>query len=183
MLTRHRAVVRGPDQHLPHHLRQRRRAEGHGQRVRSRASPPLFSSPFPSSLRCPPLTRRPKLTTPKEALTYGCICGNGKQPNMTQYTLTLPYHTCTEHGTQCVNNCPAHDNECARACREDNPCGAQDPSASKPSATDDDDEDDEDEVFEGLAGSGDDDKGSAGRAEVGGLVVVLGALFAGAALL
>lgn len=110
---------------------------------------------------------------------------------MSHYTLTLPYHTCTEHNTQCVNNCPAHDNECARACREDNPCGAQDPekpsgtktAAAKPSATDDDEED-EDEVFEGLAGSDDgDDKGSAGTRETAGLVVVMGALFAGAALL
>lgn len=109
---------------------------------------------------------------------------------MTQYTLTLPYHTCTEYGTQCVNNCPAHDNECARACREDNPCGAQNPEkptgtqTAKPSATDDEDEEDEDEVFEGLAGADDEEeKGSAGTREVGGLVAVMGALFAGVALL
>ena len=106
---------------------------------------------------------------------------------MSEYTLTLPYHTCTEYGNQCVKNCEDHDNECARSCREDHPCGAQDPqspsgtsSAAKPTSTDDDDDD---EVFEGLAG---DDEGVAGRVEIGrtyGLFAVLGGLFVGFAML
>ncbi|SPO02243.1 uncharacterized protein DNG_04916 [Cephalotrichum gorgonifer] len=119
-----------------------------------------------------------------ETLTYSCICGNGKQPDLSQYTLTLPYYTCTEYGTQCVAACPAHDNECARACREENLCGAQDPvkpsgtptdDAAQPTATDGDNED---EVFEGLAG--DDDKGNAaGRTDAAGLAVLFGGVLAG----
>lgn len=108
---------------------------------------------------------------------------------MSEYTLTLPYHTCTEYGNQCVDACEDHDNECARACREDNLCGAQDPwkpsgTVSAPKPTETDDEDDEDEVFEGMEGS--DDKGAAGRVEFGrayGLVAVLGGLFVGFAML
>lgn len=124
----------------------------------------------------------------QDLLTYGCICGNGKQPNMSEYTLTLPYHTCTERNTQCVNNCDDHDNECARACREDHPCGAQDPQtpsgtvvAAKPTSTDDEDDD---EVFEGMGGA--DDEGTAGRLDIGrayGLCAVLGGLFVGFAML
>lgn len=176
--------MRGPDELLSDHLRQRRRPQGDGQRLRPRACPLPIPTPIPE--------RRPTASPTnmhQDALSYGCICGNGKQPNMSEFTLTLPYHTCTEYGNQCVDDCPDHDNDCARACREDNLCGAQDPQkpsgtvdAAKPKATDEDE--DEDEVFEGMAG--DDDKGDAGRVEVGktyGTVVVLGALFAGFAML
>ncbi|CRK37183.1 hypothetical protein BN1708_016577 [Verticillium longisporum] len=27
-----------------------------------------------------------------DALQYGCICSDGQKPNMTEYSLTLPYH-------------------------------------------------------------------------------------------
>lgn len=111
---------------------------------------------------------------------------------MSEYTLTLPYHTCMEYGNQCVDNCDDHDNACASACREDHPCGAQDPqspsgtaNAAKPTSADGEDEDeDEDEVFEGLAGAN--NEGAAGRAEIGrayGLFAVLGGLFVGVAML
>jgi hypothetical protein len=46
--------------------------------------------------------------------------------NITKYSQTLPYYICTEWGNRCVNDC-GNNNECQRACREDNPCGAQDP--------------------------------------------------------
>lgn len=59
-------------------------------------------------------------------LKYGCLCSDNKQPNMTEYTLTLPYHVCTAWGTQCVAGCGSN-NQCAASCREDNPCGAQSP--------------------------------------------------------
>ncbi|KAK4462096.1 hypothetical protein QBC42DRAFT_268693 [Cladorrhinum samala] len=59
-------------------------------------------------------------------LNYGCLCSDNKQPNMTEFTLTLPYHVCTAWGTQCVAGCGSN-NQCAASCREDHPCGAQSP--------------------------------------------------------
>ncbi|KAI0126540.1 hypothetical protein BJ170DRAFT_410152 [Xylariales sp. AK1849] len=59
-------------------------------------------------------------------LTYGCLCGNNMQPNISEYSLTLPYFTCTEWGNQCVTAC-GQDNTCSAACRDDHPCGAQNP--------------------------------------------------------
>jgi len=59
-------------------------------------------------------------------LSYSCVCGNGLQPNATQYSQTLPYFICTQYGTQCVAACGSL-NTCQSACREDHPCGAQDP--------------------------------------------------------
>ncbi|KAJ5037453.1 uncharacterized protein L3040_007628 [Drepanopeziza brunnea f. sp. 'multigermtubi'] len=59
-------------------------------------------------------------------LSYSCICGNGLTPNLTEYSQTLPYFTCTEFGSQCVANCNG-DSLCQSACRADHPCGAQNP--------------------------------------------------------
>lgn len=67
-------------------------------------------------------------------LTYGCVCGNGLQPNLSEYSLTIPYFTCTEWGTQCVAGCNG-DNACASSCRQDHPCGAQDPTKPNKTAT------------------------------------------------
>jgi hypothetical protein len=81
---------------------------------------------------CPTICRQTSVGEPlvndcdAETLTYGCLCSDNKQPNMSEYTLTLPYHVCTAWGTQCVKDCGA-DNLCAAACREKNPCGAQSP--------------------------------------------------------
>lgn len=61
-----------------------------------------------------------------DTLFYGCLCSDNKQPNMTEYTLTLPYHMCTRWGSNCVAACGSN-NKCAAACREDHPCGASDP--------------------------------------------------------
>ncbi|KAM0288108.1 hypothetical protein ACHAQH_000176 [Verticillium albo-atrum] len=63
-----------------------------------------------------------------DALNYGCICSDGQKPNMTEYSLTLPYHVCTAWGQKCVSDCGNGNNACASSCREDNPCGATDPS-------------------------------------------------------
>jgi hypothetical protein len=59
-------------------------------------------------------------------LTYQCICGNGLQPNASEYSQTLPYFICTEWGQQCVANCSG-SNTCQSACIQDHPCGAQNP--------------------------------------------------------
>lgn len=59
-------------------------------------------------------------------LTYSCVCGNGLSPNISQYSQTLPYFICTEWGNQCVTACGS-DSSCASACRDDHPCGAQNP--------------------------------------------------------
>jgi hypothetical protein len=39
----------------------------------------------------------------------------------------MAYFICTEAGNQCVNNCAQTDSSCQASCRDDHPCGAQDP--------------------------------------------------------
>ncbi|KAI1433841.1 hypothetical protein GGR50DRAFT_666053 [Xylaria sp. CBS 124048] len=60
-----------------------------------------------------------------KTLTYSCICEDGNSPNLTQYSLTLPFFICQEWGTQCVANCS--DSLCASDCRQNHPCGALSP--------------------------------------------------------
>ncbi|KAI1122258.1 hypothetical protein F5Y10DRAFT_271282 [Nemania abortiva] len=60
------------------------------------------------------------------ALTYGCVCENGMSPNLSEYSLTLPFFICQEWGNQCVTNC-AGDSSCASDCRQNHPCGALNP--------------------------------------------------------
>ncbi|OBT43334.1 hypothetical protein VE00_06902 [Pseudogymnoascus sp. WSF 3629] len=69
-----------------------------------------------------------------KTLTYDCTCGNGLSPNMTEYSLTIPFHICIEWGQQCVAGCGGV-NTCQAACTEDHPCGAQDPSRGNATAT------------------------------------------------
>ncbi|PMD20951.1 hypothetical protein NA56DRAFT_626829 [Hyaloscypha hepaticicola] len=59
-------------------------------------------------------------------LTYDCICGNGQSPNASEYSQTLPYFICVTYGNQCVTACNG-DTSCQSACRDDHPCGAQNP--------------------------------------------------------
>jgi len=59
-------------------------------------------------------------------LTFDCICGNGQSPNASEYSQTLPYFICTEYGNQCVAGCDGNT-DCQSACRDDHPCGAQNP--------------------------------------------------------
>lgn len=65
------------------------------------------------------------LTDLQETLTYECLCGNNQRPNISEYSLTMPYYLCQEWGNQCVKKC--NDNACASNCREQHPCGATDP--------------------------------------------------------
>ncbi|KAI1396645.1 hypothetical protein F4819DRAFT_491311 [Hypoxylon fuscum] len=103
-----------------------------------------------------------------KTLTYGCVCGDNKQPNISEYSLTLPYFVCLEWGDQCVKNC-GQDNTCSSSCREDHPCGASNPtrvnvtsSSSIPSATSSGASatDSNGAIYTGLAGSGDGDDSS-----------------------
>ncbi|KAK0657465.1 hypothetical protein B0T16DRAFT_425674 [Cercophora newfieldiana] len=65
-------------------------------------------------------------TCDPETLTYGCVCSNGLQPNMSEFSLTLPFHVCQQWVIQCRNDCGIN-NACAASCAEDHPCGAQEP--------------------------------------------------------
>lgn len=136
-----------------------------------------------------------------ETLTYGCVCGNGLQPNVSEYSLTLPYFTCQEFGNQCVAACNG-DNICQSKCRDDHPCGALSPktnytttsstmqktSSAGPTTT-------SNQVFNGIPGtsatatsssdSSSSDKSAATALNIGrsyGLAIVAGGLFAGFAL-
>jgi len=62
-----------------------------------------------------------------KTLTYQCICGNGVQPDIGNFSQTIPFFKCQEYGNQCVNQCASADTPCQSACRSDNPCGAQNP--------------------------------------------------------
>lgn len=129
----------------------------------------------------------------QETLKYGCLCGNGQQPNVSEYSLTLPYFVCQEWGNQCVNDCGG-DSACASSCREDHPCGALNPklenkttqtASASASAT----ATGTDGVFTGLGdGSSGDGKPNAAQRTLAfgqayGLLVVGGSLFAGFALM
>ncbi|ROW07966.1 hypothetical protein VMCG_03402 [Cytospora schulzeri] len=69
-----------------------------------------------------------------EKLSYGCLCADGTQPNVSEYSLTLPYFVCVEYGSQCVTAC-GQNNTCSAACRSDHPCGAQHPKTSNATST------------------------------------------------
>ena len=70
------------------------------------------------------------MTTPdvvQDTLTYSCICSNGLQPNVSEYSQTIPFYICQQANEDCAGNCPSSDNACVDNCRTSNPCGAQDP--------------------------------------------------------
>ncbi|KAF4818840.1 hypothetical protein CGCSCA5_v004839 [Colletotrichum siamense] len=129
------------------------------------------------------------------SLTYGCVCGDGNQPNMTEYSLTLPYHVCQEYGNQCVTKCGLGANECASKCREDNPCGASNPTRANSTSTASGtatatSSSTSGAIFTGMAGddgsSG--SSGSSGAAALGmgreaGFAVLVGSILGGVALL
>ncbi|KAK3341136.1 hypothetical protein B0T25DRAFT_573541 [Lasiosphaeria hispida] len=134
-------------------------------------------------------------TCDPETLTYGCLCGNNLQPNVSEYSLTLPYHVCQQWGIQCVSDCGSN-NECASSCQQDHPCGAQSPikansttssampsTSAGPTTT-------ANQVFTGLAGEATSTSTPAGSAAPAvlrlgnayGLAIVMGSLFAGFAM-
>lgn len=131
------------------------------------------------------------LTDSQNTLTYGCVCGNGLQPNISEYSLTLPFYVCQEWGNQCVKAC-GQNNQCSGDCRDDHPCGALNPTrvnsttASTMSATG---TTSTNEIFTGLAGgsSSGTPQGNVAPALASGgavgLVVVIGGLVGGLALL
>lgn len=51
---------------------------------------------------------------------------NGLSPNVSEYSQTIPYFICTENNNDCVTACQGAS-ACQSACRQNNPCGAQDP--------------------------------------------------------
>ncbi|KAL1975189.1 hypothetical protein VTN31DRAFT_3581 [Thermomyces dupontii] len=62
-----------------------------------------------------------------DTLHFSCVCSNGVRPNASEFTETIPYFLCTERNNRCVENCAQGDSLCQASCREDNPCGAQNP--------------------------------------------------------
>lgn len=135
-------------------------------------------------------------TCDPDSLTYGCLCSDNVRPNVSEYSLTLPYFVCTEWGNQCVEGCGSNS-ACASACREDNVCGAKDPtpanttSTSSTSASATGDSTSTDSVsFDGLAGEdGSPSSNGSAAAQLSalggayGVAVIAGSMFAGFALL
>lgn len=144
-----------------------------------------------------------------ETLQYGCLCGDNKKPNMSEYSLTIPFFVCREWVTNCVSDCGT-DNACSSSCTQDNPCGAQDPervtttdstATGKPTASVTESKtDDGTTIYTGTPGSEDDDEdsgsgsGSGGNNDsaattlldvgrVYGTAFVLGSMFVGFAML
>ncbi|KAF2754197.1 hypothetical protein EJ05DRAFT_504298 [Pseudovirgaria hyperparasitica] len=79
-------------------------------------------------------TTRSNTCDPKN-LEYSCVCEDGTSPNLTEYSLTIPFYECQEFGNQCVKNCGLANNACADRCRADNLCGAQSPTLSNTTST------------------------------------------------
>ncbi|KAF4446011.1 cdp-alcohol phosphatidyltransferase protein [Fusarium austroafricanum] len=137
-------------------------------------------------------------TCDPKTLTYGCVCGDGKQPNVSEYSLTLPFYVCQEWGNQCVQDCKG-SSSCASDCRQNHPCGASNPkkynttstatAAAKETASA---TDDPNTVYTGNPGGDGDDSSSPAKTnsavvvEAGrtwGLTIVLSTMFAGFAML
>jgi len=74
-------------------------------------------------------------TCDPETLQYSCVCDNGQAPNISEYSQTVPFYECQEFNTQCVTNCGAHNNDCAAACTQNHPCGAQNPTRVNTTST------------------------------------------------
>ncbi|RKF71553.1 hypothetical protein GcC1_097005 [Golovinomyces cichoracearum] len=69
-----------------------------------------------------------------KTLTFSCVCENGLSPNASEFSQTLPFFVCQEYGNQCVAACDG-DTLCQGACREDHPCGAQNPTRVNATST------------------------------------------------
>ncbi|KAK3397935.1 hypothetical protein B0T20DRAFT_393727 [Sordaria brevicollis] len=69
-----------------------------------------------------------------DTLQYSCVCGNNNTPNLTEYSLTIPYHTCVKYVENCVNENMGNNIEQA-ACAENNRCGAKNPQKSNATTT------------------------------------------------
>jgi len=142
-------------------------------------------------MRRPARSLLPLANQMQETLTYGCVCSNGLQPNMSEYSLTLPFHVCQKWGDQCVTGC-GMNNECANKCRVDHPCGAQSPkrvnqtTSSTATATGSSTGSTGPAIFTGLAGNDGRSGSGAVALQFGnayGLGVVMAGLFAGFAVM
>ncbi|KAH8429942.1 uncharacterized protein LDX57_007615 [Aspergillus melleus] len=79
-------------------------------------------------LQMPGASNKPKDNScSAKTLDYTCICSNGQSPNASEYSETIPYFICTEQNNKCVSACSNNDAECQSDCRDDHPCGAQNP--------------------------------------------------------
>src|SRR5271170_4052585 len=63
----------------------------------------------------------------QDTLSYSCVCADGRSPNASEYTQTIPYYICTQVNIECVANCGNGATSCQAACQKNNPCGAQKP--------------------------------------------------------
>jgi len=61
-----------------------------------------------------------------EDLHYECICEGGFKPNLTEYTLTIPYNLCSQSKQACANNC-GNNQDCVTLCFSGKSCAASDP--------------------------------------------------------
>lgn len=61
-----------------------------------------------------------------EDLHFECVCKDGSRPNMSEYSLTIPYNLCMESKQACANNC-GNNQDCATSCFSGKQCGATDP--------------------------------------------------------
>ncbi|KAI6250984.1 hypothetical protein HI914_00146 [Erysiphe necator] len=73
-------------------------------------------------------------TCDPKSLSFNCICQNGMSPNASEYSQTLPFFICQEYGNQCVTACNGNT-KCQSSCREDHPCGAQNPTRINTTST------------------------------------------------
>lgn len=135
----------------------------------------------------------------QDTLDYSCICNGGQSPNASEYSQTIPYFLCTERNNQCVANCEGVANKlsCQSDCRENNPCGAQNPTRvtltateSTPNPTASESSTKTDVVYDGFGedSATDDDGSGAGRlaleiGQVYGMGIMVAGFIGGFALL
>ncbi|KAE9987100.1 hypothetical protein EG328_003882 [Venturia inaequalis] len=91
-------------------------------------------------LLCSQVTANHKTSTTSntcdpKTLTYSCTCSGGITPNASEYSQTIPYFICTQVNENCVKACGTGNNACSSACRQDNPCGAQNPTVANTSSS------------------------------------------------
>ena len=71
----------------------------------------------------------------QKTLAFDCVCAvNGLSPNVSEYSQTIPYFICTKNNDNCVAACSGASG-CQAACRENHPCGAQNPTRVNESTT------------------------------------------------
>jgi len=59
-------------------------------------------------------------------LSYECVCLDGSRPNLTEYSLTIPYNLCQQSKQACADNC-GNNQACVTSCFTVKECGASSP--------------------------------------------------------